>query len=85
MLTSLLIFILNKSKSANSMETLCFIPYCLVVRIPGSHPGGPGSIRGVGSSSNLKCILLLQTIFGVLLQPLVQGSVFFRLLLLIEK
>ena len=24
------------------------IPYCLVVRIPGSHPGGPGSIPGMG-------------------------------------
>ena len=23
-------------------------PYCLVVRIPGSHPGGPGSIPGMG-------------------------------------
>ena len=25
------------------------VPYCLVVRIPGSHPGGPGSIPGMGS------------------------------------
>ena len=25
-------------------------PYCLVVRIPGSHPGGPGSIPGMGIS-----------------------------------
>ena len=24
------------------------IRHCLVVRIPGSHPGGPGSIPGVG-------------------------------------
>ena len=27
------------------------IPYCLVVRIPGSHPGGPGSIPGMGRKS----------------------------------
>ncbi len=60
-----LIFILNKSKSQNSMESLFYIPYCLVVRIPGSHPGGPGSIPGMGSSSsNSKCILLLQSILG---------------------
>ena len=26
------------------------IPYGLVVRIPGFHPGGPGSIPGVGTS-----------------------------------
>ena len=25
------------------------IPYGLVVRIPGFHPGGPGSIPGVGT------------------------------------
>ena len=25
------------------------IPYGLVVRIPGFHPGGPGSIPGVGN------------------------------------
>ena len=24
------------------------VPYCLVVRIPGFHPGGPGSIPGMG-------------------------------------
>ncbi|KZS01806.1 Uncharacterized protein APZ42_001427 [Daphnia magna] len=30
-----------------SLELL--IPYCLVVRIPGSHPGGPGSIPGMGN------------------------------------
>ena len=27
------------------------VPYCLVVRIPGSHPGGPGSIPGMGIGS----------------------------------
>ena len=27
-------------------------PYCLVVRIPGSHPGGPGSIPGMGKMSS---------------------------------
>ena len=26
-----------------------YIPYGLVVRIPGFHPGGPGSIPGVGT------------------------------------
>ena len=25
------------------------LPYGLVVRIPGFHPGGPGSIPGVGT------------------------------------
>ena len=25
------------------------IRHCLVARIPGSHPGGPGSIPGVGN------------------------------------
>ena len=30
----------------------------LVVKIPGSHPGGPGSIPGVGNPSNLKYELL---------------------------
>ena len=28
---------------------LCVLPYGLVVRIPGFHPGGPGSIPGVGT------------------------------------
>ena len=30
--------------------TYCVIPYGLVVRIPGFHPGGPGSIPGMGSN-----------------------------------
>lgn len=30
-----------------------YVPYSLVVRIPGSHPGGPGSIPGVGNFSGL--------------------------------
>ena len=29
-------------------RTAC-VPYSLVVRIPGFHPGGPGSIPGVGN------------------------------------
>ena len=29
-------------------------PYCLVVRIPGSHPGGPGSIPGMGKMNVLR-------------------------------
>ena len=28
--------------------TVCKFPFSLVVRIPGSHPGGPGSIPGMG-------------------------------------
>ena len=28
--------------------TLVYIPFGLVVRIPGFHPGGPGSIPGMG-------------------------------------
>ena len=30
-------------------DSLTSIRYGLVVRIPGSHPGGPGSIPGVGN------------------------------------
>ena len=29
--------------------TFVHIPFGLVVRMPGSHPGGPGSIPGMGS------------------------------------
>ena len=40
------------------------IPYCLVVRIPGSHeiesPGGPGSIPGMG---NIFCLSLASLFF----------------------
>ena len=31
------------------MRAISAIPFGLVVRIPGFHPGGPGSIPGVGS------------------------------------
>ncbi len=30
------------------MEEIVVVPFGLVVRIPGFHPGGPGSIPGVG-------------------------------------
>jgi hypothetical protein len=30
------------------LVTAPIIPYSLVVRIPGSHPGDPGSIPGMG-------------------------------------
>jgi hypothetical protein len=51
-----------KQKSEFS-EIFCEIPlhevrHSLVVRIPGSHPGGPGSIPGVG----ILFILLLTSI-----------------------
>lgn len=41
------------------------VPYCLVVRIPGSHPGGPGSIPGMGKisfgiSTNVQLISFLK-------------------------
>ncbi len=32
-------------------QTISDIPYCLVVRIPAFHAGGPGSIPGVGNSN----------------------------------
>ena len=32
----------------NRKNTLGEIPYCLAVRIPGFHPGGPGSTPGMG-------------------------------------
>ncbi len=34
-----------------------YLPFGLVVRIPGFHPGGPGSIPGVGISFLLFCHL----------------------------
>ena len=33
------------------MLTNLYIPFGLVVRIPGFHPGGPGSIPGMGTFS----------------------------------
>ena len=33
----------------HSYSQLSPVPYGLVVRIPGFHPGGPGSIPGVGT------------------------------------
>ena len=43
------------------------IPYGLAVRIPGFHPGGPGSTPGMGMicfifSSNMKRIFLTQCV-----------------------
>ena len=38
----------GKEKSICKILT-CFIPYGLVARIPGFHPGGSGSIPGMGS------------------------------------
>ena len=35
---------------------VCGVRYGLVARIPGSHPGGPGSIPGTGI---FLCILVL--------------------------
>ena len=46
---------LHRGKHTESINTLnleglvSVIPFGLVVRIPGFHPGGPGSIPGVGS------------------------------------
>ena len=37
------------------MSALHSIRYGLVARIPGFHPGGPGSIPGIGA--NLFCLL----------------------------
>ena len=34
--------------STQSMLSICILRYGLVVRISGSHPGGPGSIPGNG-------------------------------------
>ena len=34
---------------------LCIVPYGLAVRIPGFHPGGPGSTPGMGTSLFLFC------------------------------
>ena len=33
------------------MECLCDLPYGLAVRIPGFHPGGPGSTPGMGTQT----------------------------------
>ena len=41
------LFILYQQHSIKAINVL---PYGLVVRIPGFHPGGPGSIPGVGNS-----------------------------------
>ena len=71
-----LIMVNDARRIDGSMFVLSFlrpIPYCLVVRISGSHPGGPGSIPGMGTcrrfgrsvrsaegiSSLCTCILLL--------------------------
>ena len=33
----------------NFVEIVCDLPYGLAVRIPGFHPGGPGSTPGMGT------------------------------------
>ena len=33
------------------MGCLCDLPYGLAVRIPGFHPGGPGSTPGMGTQT----------------------------------
>ena len=46
----------RQTKIKSCQDITCFsfifttIRHCLVIRIPGSHPGGPGSIPGVGKS-----------------------------------
>ena len=35
------------------------IPYGLAVRIPGFHPGGPGSTPGMGTAAPFFCFLFL--------------------------
>ena len=49
--------------SAGKETSICkiltwFIPYGLVARIPGFHPGGSGSIPGMGScvSEEQRCV-----------------------------
>ena len=40
----------NQSEYGNQYDAVNNdLPYGLVVRIPGFHPGGPGSIPGVGT------------------------------------
>ena len=35
----------------NSAKLITVVPYGLAVRIPGFHPGGPGSTPGMGPNS----------------------------------
>ena len=51
---------------------LSCLPYGLAVRIPGFHPGGPGSTPGMGTSNFL---LLFFTELHVLIKPVSSSSV----------
>ena len=57
--------------STHQPKDLCLIciRYGLVVRIPGSHPGGPGSIPGVGT--NFCCHSLIVALVKMKLKLLV--------------
>ena len=37
------------ARSCPSLHYVSVLPYGLVVRIPGFHPGGPGSTPGMGN------------------------------------
>ena len=50
-------------KQVEYVDTPAFqsvLPYGLVVRIPGFHPGGPGSIPGVGTYF---CVIVYVVVF----------------------
>ena len=70
---------LNHMREANSRQTIicswhfeyvvCLapsnvLPYGLVVRIPGFHPGGPGSIPGLGVFLSLSMKYSIQHVFN---------------------
>ena len=59
---------------------LSSIPYCLVVRIPGSHPGGPGSIPGMGNLFSLSKSNYLVINYQISLEifHLVQKKIFLK-------
>ena len=46
----------------NTGKSLIEIPYGLAVRIPGFHPGGPGSTPGMG-----KTIVVFTIIFNIII------------------
>ena len=41
------------------------LPYGLVVRIPGFHPGGPGSIPGVGTFLKAHIIISYASYYSI--------------------
>ena len=61
----------RQTKIKSCQDITCFsfifttIRHCLVVRIPGSHPGGPGSIPGVGKSTFCQCFESLKVTISV--------------------